>query len=162
MTMRFSYKSVKANPESSASGIHVELEMKSELAAVLPVVVELMVVISKSDCVPGQERDVEVALREALENAVLHGNRVDPAKQVHISCRCELGKEVAITVRDEGQGFDSTAVLYPMVPGNIKSHHERGIPLMRLLMDEVHFEQGGREVHMRKRSSPRKGNSFQP
>lgn len=162
MRMHFRFKSVGANPESSAFSIHVELAMNSELVAILPVVDELMALISKSDCVPGQERDVEVALREALENAVLHGNRADPAKQIHISCRCEPSREVSITVRDEGQGFDSTAVLYPMVLGNIKSHHERGIPLMRLLMDEVHFEQGGREVHMRKRSSPRKSNSFQP
>ena len=45
--------------------------MKSELAALLPVVEELKHFVRKSDCVPGQERDVEVALRAALSNAVL-------------------------------------------------------------------------------------------
>ena len=82
---------------------------------------------------------------------MLHGNREDPGKQVHISCRCGPGKEVSIIIEDEGQGFDTTAVLYPAVLESPKSHNQRGIQLMRMCMDEVHFEHGGREVHMRKR-----------
>ena len=150
MSAPYIFKAVRSNPESAGASIQVELIMKSELAAVLPVVEELIHFVRKSDCVPGQERDVEVALRAALSNAVLHGNREDPRKQVHISCRCGPGKEVSIVIRDEGQGFGTTAILYPTVLESPKSQNRRGIQLMRLCMDEVHFERGGREVHMRK------------
>jgi len=151
MSAPYIFKAVRSNPESAGASIQVELIMKSELAALLPVVEELMHFVRKSDCVPGQERDVEVALRAALSNAVLHGNHEDPGKQVHISCRCGPSNEVFIIIEDEGQGFDTTAVLYPAVVESSKSHNQRGIQLMRMCMDEVHFEHGGREVHMRKR-----------
>jgi hypothetical protein len=88
MSAPYSFRSVRANPESAVSSIHVELTMKSDIAALLPVVDELMALIRKSRCVPGGERDVECALREALDNAVVHGNRKDSQKQVHISCQC--------------------------------------------------------------------------
>lgn len=127
---------------------------KSELGAVRPVVEELMHFVRKSDCVPGHERDVEVALLAALNNSVVHGNRDDPSKRVHISCRCGPGKEVSIIIRDEGEGFDTNAVLYPTVVNSPKSRNQRGIPLMRMFTDEVHFELGGRQVHMRKRLPP--------
>jgi serine/threonine-protein kinase RsbW len=92
-------------------------------------------------------------LREALNNAVIHGNHEDPRKQVHVSCRCEAEEEVSIIVKDEGQGFDTKAVQDPTAPGAIESSHGRGIYLMKALMDEVHFEQSGAAVHMRKKSS---------
>lgn len=47
-----------------------------------------------------------------------------------------------------------TAVLYPTVVNSPVSHNQRGIQLMRMFMDEVHFEHGGREVRMRKRLPP--------
>lgn len=99
---------------------------------------------------PGQELDVELALREALANAVLHGNRQDSEKRVHISCEIQFRGGVSIIVRDEGQGFDPAKVSDPTTVNNIESHHGRGIYLMRALMDEVHFERGGAEVRMRK------------
>jgi anti-sigma regulatory factor (Ser/Thr protein kinase) len=152
MSAPYSFRSVRANPESAVSSIHVELTMKSDIAALLPVVDELMALIRKSRCVPGGERDVECALREGLDNAVVHGNRKDSQKQVHISCQCEPGKELSIIIRDEGAGFDPVKV----APHGITNDGKSGIPLMRLLMDEVHFEQDGREIHMRKRAIPKK------
>jgi len=56
--------------------------------------------------VPGNEEDVEIAFREALANAVIHGNHEDPGKQVYVGCRGGTD-EVSIVIRDEGQGFDS-------------------------------------------------------
>ena len=54
----------------------------------------------------GDECDVEIALREALANAVLHGNRQDAEKKVQINCRIQFGGEVSIIIKDEGKGFD--------------------------------------------------------
>jgi serine/threonine-protein kinase RsbW len=152
MRAPYSFRSVRADPDSAVSSIHVELTMTSDITALLPVVDELMLLIRKSRCVPGGERDVECALREALDNAVVHGNREDPDKQVHISCRCEPGKELSVVIRDEGPGFDSTKVVSQAITNDAQS----GIPLLRLLMDEVHFERSGREIHMRKGAIPTK------
>jgi serine/threonine-protein kinase RsbW len=130
----------------------IQMELPSEVTAISPSVDKLMLLIKRCRCAPGSEIDIEIALREALENAVIHGNHRDPGKHVYVSCRCEAGEEVSITVRDEGQGFDSNALPDPTAPGAIESSHGRGIYLMKALMDEVHFEDGGAVVHMRKKS----------
>jgi serine/threonine-protein kinase RsbW len=132
--------------------MQMELALPSEVAAISPSVDKLMLWIKKCRCAPGNETDIEIALHEALENAVIHGNHEDPRKHVYVSCRCETEEEVSITVRDEGQGFDSNAIPDPTAPGAIESSHGRGIYLMKALMDEVHFEDGGAVVHMRKKS----------
>jgi serine/threonine-protein kinase RsbW len=108
-----------------------------------------MQLIRKCRWVPGSEEDIEIALREALANAVIHGNHGDPGKQVYVGCRGGTD-EVSIVIRDEGQGFDIHAVPDPTTPENIASNHGRGIYLMRTLMDEVRFERGGTVVYMRK------------
>ena len=129
----------------------MDLALPSEVTAISPSVDKLMLLIKKCRCAPGNEIDIEIALREALENAVIHGNHEDPSKRVYVTCRCEVEEEVSIIVRDEGQGFDSNAVPDPTAPGAIESSHGRGIYLMKALMDEVHFEDAGAVVHMRKK-----------
>lgn len=152
MQAPYLFKSVTAGLDLTDSAIRVELTMKSARDALSPVVDELMLVIVKSHCVPGEERDVEVSLRAALENAVVHGNHEEPSKQVHISCRCEPSTGLSLVIRDEGEGFDPTSILYAMDVKDISPGKERGIPLMRVLMDEVYYELGGKEVHMYKHS----------
>ena len=132
--------------------IQMDLALPSEVTAISPAVDKLMLLIKKCRCAPGNEIDIEIALREALENAVIHGNHEDPHKHVYVSCRCGVDEEVSITVKDEGQGFDSNALPDPTAPGAIESSHGRGVYLMKALMDEVHFEDGGAVVHMRKKS----------
>jgi serine/threonine-protein kinase RsbW len=90
-----------------------------------------------------------VALREALVNAVLHGNQQNVWKRVSIHCCIHFG-ELSIIAKDEGTGFDPTNLADPTDIANINSTRGRGIYLMRALMDEVRFEQGAREVHLRK------------
>ena len=97
--------------------------------------------------------NVEIALREALANAIIHGNENDPNKQVVVSCYCEAGQGVLIAVLDEGKGFDPTAVPDPRGAKRIHLHHGRGIFLMRALMDHVEHRSGGREVLLYKRPS---------
>jgi serine/threonine-protein kinase RsbW len=99
------------------------------------------------------ELEIETAVREAISNAVIHGNHEDPCKRVHVMCRCHSDGEVRITVRDEGAGFKSDAVPDPTSPENRLSTHGRGIYLMRMLMDEVSFVKGGSVVRMRKKSN---------
>jgi len=96
------------------------------------------------------EVDIEIALREAILNAVIHGNAEAPEKRVYVTCRCTIDGEVSITIRDEGQGFDFDTVPDPTTSDNLLSTQGRGIYLMKALMDEVSFEEGGTVVHMRK------------
>ena len=130
----------------------MERVLPSKVAAISPFVDKLMLLIKKCRCAPGNETDIEIALREALENAVIHGNHEDPRKHVYVRCRCEADEEVSIIVKDEGQGFDSNALPDPTGPGAIQSTHGRGVYMMKAFMDEVRFEQGGAVVHMRKKS----------
>jgi len=102
-------------------------------------------------CVPDGESEVEIALREALANAIIHGNHENPGKHVHVRFRCNPD-EVSIAVKDEGRGFDINEMPDPTAPENIGSGHGRGIYLMKAFMDEVRFEEGGVVVHMRKRA----------
>ena len=101
----------------------------------------------------GSEIDIEMALLEALANAVIHGNGRNSGKSVYVTCRCYMDGEVSIMVRDEGRGFDSNAVQDPTSLENLLFTHGRGIYLMKTLMDEVSFEEGGSIVRMRKKSN---------
>jgi serine/threonine-protein kinase RsbW len=135
--------------------IQLELSMRSEITAISPFADSFMHFIKKCRCVLGVEREVEVALREALANAVVHGNHKDPRKRVYVSCCCETDG-VSLVIRDEGQGFDLNEIPDPTAPGRIEADHGRGIYLMRALMDEVRFERGGAAVYMSKKAARRK------
>ena len=97
--------------------------------------------------------DIETALREALANAVAHGNHEDPRKCVYVTCHCTVEGGVSITVQDEGQGFDVGTLPDPTAPENRLRTSGRGIYLMKALMDEVRFEKEGAIVHMCKKSN---------
>jgi len=136
---------------SLPSVLEIDSWMPSKLQAISPLVERLMLLIESSQCVPGEEFNVEMALREALANAVVHGNHEYPRAKVHIRCRCWPGKEVSIVVTDQGKGFDAQeATDYGLISDPL-SERGRGIHLMKAYMDDVHFERGGSEVHMRKR-----------
>jgi serine/threonine-protein kinase RsbW len=101
------------------------------------------------------EEEIEIAICEALANAVIHGNHENPEKKVHATCRCSMDGEVLITVRDEGEGFDSRGVPDPTDAQRLLLTHGRGLHLMRALMDEVSFQENGTLVRMRKQMKTR-------
>jgi serine/threonine-protein kinase RsbW len=98
---------------------------------------------------------VELAFREALANAVRHGCRDDASQYVRCWVGYEEPGEVVLVVRDPGSGFDPAAVPDPLDAANRLNPGGRGIFLMRGLMDDVQFADGGREVRMRKRKGSR-------
>jgi serine/threonine-protein kinase RsbW len=137
---------------SQPSILEIDTWMPSEIRAISPLVDRLMKLIEGSQCVPGEEFDIELALREALDNAVVHGNQEDPETKVHIRCRCHPGNEISVVVTDQGKGFDFEKFVGNGITSEPASEHGRGIQLMKAYMDDVHFARGGSEVHMRKRS----------
>jgi serine/threonine-protein kinase RsbW len=150
----------KRPPQTTFAGIHwsnslLELDvwMPSEIGAISPTVEPLIRVIETWRCSEGNEFAVELGLREALNNAVIHGNGTDPNKLVEVRCRIEPGKGVWLIVKDQGKGFDPNAVPDPLAAENLQAEYGRIIRLMKLMMDEVSFQHGGTEVHMRKGST---------
>jgi serine/threonine-protein kinase RsbW len=137
----------------ACSLLEIDAWIHSEISAISPLVERLMRLIEGSHCITGEESAVELALREALSNAVVHGNRLDAHKLVHVRCRCKVGRGISIIVSDQGQGFDPRAIPDPLTVENLEVDHGRGIHLMKLAMDEVSFEQRGTEVHMCKRAA---------
>ena len=144
-------------PRSPQFAPYVELQqfLMSRISNISPFVDQLMLflkqLIHEFRYEAGREPDIEIALREAVANAVIHGNRENPEKRVHVTCRCRIDGEVLLTVRDEGQGFDICAISDTTDRTNLLLTHGRGIQLMRALMDEVTFDESGTVVRLRKR-----------
>ena len=96
---------------------------------------------------------VELALQEAVANAIRHGCGGDASKVLQCAVTCDDAGEIMITVRDPGTGFDPAKVANPLDPVNLLKSSGRGIFLINGLMDEVQFADGGRELQMRKRKA---------
>src|SRR5260370_31715937 len=137
-----------ATTRGGRSLLEVDAWIPSEVRASSPLVERLMRLIEGSHCVTGEEHAVELALREALSNAVVHGNRLNAHKLVHVRCRCKVGNGISLIVSDQSQGFDALSVPDSVGAENLEAEHGRGIRLMKFVMNEVSLQQRGTEVHM--------------
>jgi serine/threonine-protein kinase RsbW len=98
---------------------------------------------------------VDIAVREAVANAIKHGNAQDPAKTVEVDAGVDRG-ELVIRIEDQGGGFDPGQLGDPLAPENLLKPNGRGIFYMRSFMDAVDYEPrpgGGTVVTLRKRLS---------
>ena len=96
---------------------------------------------------------LDLAVREAVTNAVLHGNKQDAGLPVEITF-VDTGAQLVVTVRDRGTGFDPAQVADPTDPQNLLKASGRGILFMRSFMDEVEWTrhpEGGMVVRMTKK-----------
>jgi serine/threonine-protein kinase RsbW len=91
--------------------------------------------------------NVLIAVTEAVNNAIRHGNKENKSKKVQINV-CDSERVFKITVCDEGQGFDYYNLPDPTAPENIEKENGRGIFLMKSLADSVQFNNNGREVEL--------------
>ena len=100
---------------------------------------------------------VSVAIRESIINAIKHGNRNDVEKHVFVEFETATQSDVpqlAIRVRDQGEGFDPETLANPLDPENLLKSSGRGIFLIRNFMDHVELQrapEGGMEIRMVKR-----------
>ena len=96
---------------------------------------------------------IEMAVRESVTNAMVHGNQEDESKSVEVIFNCH-DNELEIEVRDQGEGFDPASVPDPTNAENLLKTSGRGIFLMRTFMDEIEWRnrpEGGTAVRMTKR-----------
>jgi serine/threonine-protein kinase RsbW len=111
--------------------------------------IELVQVIAEHLCEnAGVDEDgshwIGMAVREAVANAIKHGNKLDVRKKVNATFEL-TGPELEITISDEGEGFDPAKVGDPLNPQNLMKTSGRGIFYMKTFMDQVHysFQSGG-------------------
>ncbi len=130
--------------------VQVDMTISADLDSITPVVEAILALAREMKCAVGKELEIETAVRESLANAIRHGCGQDRSKRVECCVACDEAHGMLIVVRDPGPGFDPAAIPSPIVGENIYSTHGRGIYLINQLMDEVRFEHGGREIHMRK------------
>jgi serine/threonine-protein kinase RsbW len=101
---------------------------------------------------------VSVSIRESVINAIKHGNRNDATKRVFVDFEIITTTsvpELAISVRDQGEGFEPEEVADPLAPENLLKSSGRGIFLIRNFMDDVRLRRapdGGMEIRMVKRA----------
>jgi serine/threonine-protein kinase RsbW len=95
--------------------------------------------------------NILIALTEAVNNAIYHGNKQDPDKKVILKYQADED-EFRFVIEDEGPGFDFENVPDPTSPENIEKPNGRGVFLMRHLSDEIAFEDDGRIVEMQFKS----------
>jgi len=132
----------------------LDVTIPADPNAISGVVDGVMQIARQMKCAEGNEFQIELALREALANAIVHGCNNDPTKKVECCVACTESSDVVIVVRDPGAGFAPSAVPSPLASENLHSDHGRGIYLINQLMDEVSFERNGAEIRMRKSATP--------
>ena len=91
--------------------------------------------------------NVLIAMTEGVNNAIVHGNKLDETKSVSVLCAIDE-KTLVFRITDEGPGFDYDNLPDPTAPENIEKPHGRGVFLMRHLADECAFEDEGRIVEL--------------
>jgi serine/threonine-protein kinase RsbW len=139
-------QSVLSRKRARSRIVEIDCWMPGEIHAISPTVDRLMRPIEGSECVQGAERDVELALREALGNAVVHGNQADSKTKVHIRFRYGPGNEISIVVTHQGKGFDFGKTI-----GNSRTSEPSGRDgcreLTKVAIGEVSFERASTEVY---------------
>ncbi|HEU5021652.1 MAG TPA: ATP-binding protein [Bryobacteraceae bacterium] len=100
-----------------------------------------------------EQHGIGMAVRECMVNAVVHGNRYNKNKHVHVNVRKSAG-DFEVRIRDEGEGFDHSQVPDPLDEANVLRHSGRGLFLMGAFMDDVKVEKAspyGTEVTLSKK-----------
>jgi serine/threonine-protein kinase RsbW len=140
--------------EATDLDLKLQLSIPGSVTAVQPAVERILTTVRDTGCARGREFEVEVALCEALANAIRHGCGDDPGSRVQICVACDQRRNLVVVVRDPGPGFDPTTLPDPVEGERLLASHGRGVYLINRLVDEVRYERGGSELWMRVDSPP--------
>ncbi len=130
-----------------------EIKLPSRIEAVAEAAAAVAGVVSRSGIDENAAFGIDMAVREAVTNAILHGNKEDESKFVEVTLKSS-DASLEIKVHDEGPGFNPESVPDPTKEENILKTSGRGIFFMRTFMDEVEWfirPEGGTTVRMVKR-----------
>jgi len=143
--------SARCQMEKSRLSLRFVETIPATVQALERVVQNITALAREMKCGEDHLAEIELALREALANAVVHGDRQDPAKKVDVRCFCQPDRGMLLVVEDEGPGFDPKEVPDPTQAERLFETHGRGLFLIRRTMDRVRFSRSGRRVTMVKR-----------
>ncbi|PNY37863.1 ATP-binding protein [Rhodopirellula baltica] len=124
-------------------------EIPSETTIGSELVEELIAAMTERDWPPADLFRTQLAYQEAIVNAIRHGNRCDPNKTVLVEMSCDDDRAV-ITITDQGDGFDPTAVPDPRSDELLEVPGGRGVLLIGELMNEVAYNDRGNQITMTK------------
>ena len=140
-----------AGPGPSARTIHVRISSRREFLDPVHSLSERL--IQEVGFSEDESYWLVTAVREAVTNAVIHGNREEPGTHVEVAYElCE--DRIRITVKDQGNGFDPASLPDPISKEHLMDSSGRGVFLMQQLMDEVSYsfpESGGTTLSMMKK-----------
>ena len=140
-----------------STACRLNLVIPADTSAIPRVADGVMQIVDQKHFAAGRRVEIEIALREALANAIKHGCKNDPTKNVQCCVALEEDGELLIVVRDPGPGFDVSAVPSPLEGHGLTKPSGRGVFLINQFMDEVQYEDEGREVRMRMLGSRSEG-----
>src|SRR6267154_3426716 len=145
-------KQLISNPkdEEQSPDAGFDVVLPADINSISPVVAWVMRLVGELEYASGKEFEIEMALREALANAIVHGCKADPDKIVECSVTGDREQGISIVVCDPGSGFDPASIPSATEDSNLLSDHGRGILLINKLMDEVKHERNGTVIRMRK------------
>ena len=129
-------------------GIIQRIELTSRLESLLEIENYVDSLCDQYSICEDDYGNILIAITEAVNNAITHGNQMDIEKKV---CLNIVGgpEEIEFVVEDEGDGFDYTQVPDPTLPENLEKLSGRGIFLMTNLADEISFEDNGRKIKLK-------------
>lgn len=103
--------------------------------------------VSKMDIDESLYSNILISLTEAVNNAIIHGNRMDTRKKIVVSCKRQSHR-IQLVISDEGSGFDPDQLPDPTNKDRVAKEGGRGVFLMKQLTDEIYFLDHGRTVQL--------------
>lgn len=139
--------------------VHVEVESRLENVELVQLAIESS--LAQLDLSEDDAHQIGTSIREAVANAIKHGNRGDVSKLVKVELGIDNG-DLLIRVHDQGVGFDEDGVPNPLEPENLLRRNGRGILLMKKYMDQIEYTfqpENGTVLEMRKELAVLRSNS---
>lgn len=137
----------------STAGWHRQVRLPSERGASRTVTDELLEQLGAHGWSAEEVFAIHLAAEEAIVNAIVHGNKLDPAKCVAVVCEVSTN-HVKIEVEDEGDGFDPAQVPDCTLEERLDVPSGRGVMLMRSFMTRIEYNAKGNAVVLEKRREP--------
>lgn len=130
-----------------------EIDLPSERGVTRLITDDLLEQLGAHGWPPSDIFAIHLAAEEALVNAIVHGNQLDPAKRVHVVC--EVSPERAwLEITDEGAGFDPATVPDCTLEDRLDVPSGRGVMLMRSFMTRIEYNAKGNRVVLEKLRDP--------
>ena len=134
----------------------LSIDLPSERGSNRQVTDELLTQLGAHGWPPADVFAVHLAVEEAIVNAIVHGNKLDPSKVVQVAC-VDSPTLARIEVTDEGPGFDPSSLPDCRLEDRLDAPNGRGVMLMRTFMTRIEYNARGNRVLMEKQRSPAEG-----